>query len=203
MKLDKIIFATGNKGKIKEIQMILEDLGVEVITMKEAGIEPDIVEDGKTYEENALIKARAVAEHTDCIVMADDSGLEIDYLNKEPGIYSARYMGEDTSYTIKNANLIERLSGVPDEKRTARFVCAIAAVMPDGKEITTRGVIEGRIGYEEKGSNGFGYDPIFYVPRFGKTTAELSETEKNQVSHRGNALMLMKEELKKYANIDC
>lgn len=203
MKLDKIIFATGNKGKIKEIQMILADLGVEVITMKEAGIEIDIVEDGKTYEENALIKARAVAAHADCIVMADDSGLEIDYLNNEPGIYSARYMGEDTSYTIKNANLIERLNGVPDEQRTARFVCAIAAVMPDGKELTTRGIIEGQIGYEEKGSNGFGYDPIFYVPRFGKTTAELSEEEKNQVSHRGNALMKMKEELKKYASTDC
>ena len=203
MKLDKIIFATGNKGKIKEIQMILVDLGVEVITMKEAGIEIDIVEDGKTYEENALIKARAVAAHADCIVMADDSGLEIDYLNNEPGIYSARYMGEDTSYTIKNANLIERLNGVPDEQRTARFVCAIAAVMPDGKELTTRGIIEGQIGYEEKGSNGFGYDPIFYVPRFGKTTAELSEEEKNQVSHRGNALMKMKEELKKYASTDC
>ncbi|MBQ7774613.1 MAG: XTP/dITP diphosphatase [Lachnospiraceae bacterium] len=201
--MDKIIFATGNKGKIKEIQMILADLGVEVITMKEAGIEIDIVEDGKTYEENALIKARAVAAHADCIVMADDSGLEIDYLNNEPGIYSARYMGEDTSYTIKNANLIERLNGVPDEQRTARFVCAIAAVMPDGKELTTRGIIEGQIGYEEKGSNGFGYDPIFYVPRFGKTTAELSEEEKNQVSHRGNALMKMKEELKKYASTDC
>ena len=193
MKLDKIIFATGNKGKIKEIQMILADLGVEVITMKDAGIVIDIEENGRTYEENALIKARAVAEHTDAIVMADDSGLEIDYLNNEPGIYSARYMGEDTSYTIKNANLIERLNGVPDEERTARFVCAIAAVLPNRKEITTRGIIEGRIGYEEKGSNGFGYDPIFYVPRFGKTTAELSEEEKNQVSHRGNALMLMKE----------
>jgi len=203
MKLDKIIFATGNKGKIKEIQMILADLGVEVITMKDAGIVIDIEENGRTYEENALIKARAVAEHTDAIVMADDSGLEIDYLNNEPGIYSARYMGEDTSYTIKNANLIERLNGVPDEERTARFVCAIAAVLPNGKEITTRGIIEGRIGYEEKGSNGFGYDPIFYVPRFGKTTAELSEEEKNQVSHRGNALMLMKEELKKYADTDC
>jgi len=203
MKLDKIIFATGNKGKIKEIQMILADLGVEVITMKDAGIVIDIEENGSTYEENALIKARAVAEHTDAIVMADDSGLEIDYLNNEPGIYSARYMGEDTSYTIKNANLIERLNGVPDEERTARFVCAIAAVLPNGKEITTRGIIEGRIGYEEKGSNGFGYDPIFYVPRFGKTTAELSEEEKNQVSHRGNALMLMKEELKKYADTDC
>lgn len=203
MKIDKIIFATGNKGKIKEIQMILADLGVEVITMKDAGIVIDIEENGKTYEENALIKARAVAQHTNAVVMADDSGLEIDYLNNEPGVYSARYMGEDTSYTIKNANLIERLDGVPDEERTARFVCAIAAVMPDGKEITTRGIIEGRIGYEEKGSNGFGYDPIFYVPRFGKTTAELSEEEKNQVSHRGNALVLMKEELKKYADTDC
>lgn len=202
MKLDRIVFATGNKGKIKEIQMILADLGVEVITMKEAGIEIDIVEDGKTYEENAMIKARAVAKYTDAIVMADDSGLEIDYLNNEPGIYSARYMGEETSYRIKNANLIERLNGVPDEQRTARFVCAIAAVLPDGRELTTRGIIEGRIGYEEKGENGFGYDPIFYVPRFGKTTAELSEEEKNQVSHRGNALMLMKEELKKYANTD-
>lgn len=202
-KIDKIVFATGNKGKIKEIQMILADLGVEVITMKEAGIVIDIEENGKTYEENALIKARAVAEHTDYIVMADDSGLEIDYLNNEPGIYSARYMGEDTSYRIKNANLIERLTGVSDEERTARFVCAIAAVFPDGMEVTTRGIIEGRIGYEEKGSNGFGYDPIFYVPKFDKTTAELTEEEKNQVSHRGNALMLMKEELKKYANTDC
>ncbi len=202
MKLERIVFATGNKGKIKEIQMILADLGVEVITMKEAGIEIDIVEDGKTYEENAMLKARAVAKYTDAIVMADDSGLEIDYLNNEPGIYSARYMGEETSYRIKNANLIERLNGVPDEQRTARFVCAIAAVLPDGRELTTRGIIEGRIGYEEKGENGFGYDPIFYVPRFGKTTAELSEEEKNQVSHRGNALMLMKEELKKYANTD-
>lgn len=208
MKYKKIIFATGNKGKIKEIQMILADLGVEVITMKEAGIEIDIEENGKTYEENALIKSRAVAAHPvakkeKCIVMADDSGLEVEYLNNEPGIYSARYLGEDTSYRIKNANLIERLDGVPDEKRTARFVCAIAAVLPDGEEITTRGIIEGIIGYEEKGSNGFGYDPIFYVPRFGRTTAELTEEEKNQVSHRGNALKLMKEELKKYADPDC
>ena len=208
MKCNKIIFATGNKGKIKEIQMILADMGVEVITMKEAGIKIDIEENGKTYEENALIKCRAVAAHPvakkeGCIVMADDSGLEIEYLNNEPGVYSARYLGEDTSYRIKNANLIGRLAGVPDEKRTARFVCAIAAVLPDGKEITTRGIIEGIIGYEEKGSNGFGYDPIFYVPKFGRTTAELTEEEKNQVSHRGNALKLMKEELKKYADTDC
>ena len=199
----KIVFATGNAGKIKEIQMILADMGMEVLSMKEAGISIDIEENGKTYEENAMIKARAVAACTDAIVMADDSGLEIDYLNKEPGIYSARYLGEDTPYSVKNANLIERLAGVPDEKRTARFVCAIAAVLPDGTELTTRATIEGRIDYEEKGSNGFGYDPIFYVPQFGKTTAELTEEQKNQVSHRGKALELMKEELRKYENINC
>ncbi|MBO5336772.1 MAG: XTP/dITP diphosphatase [Lachnospiraceae bacterium] len=199
----KIVFATGNAGKVKEIQMILADMGMEVLSMKEAGISIDIEENGKTYEENAMIKARAVAACTDAIVMADDSGLEIDYLNKEPGIYSARYLGEDTPYSVKNANLIERLAGVPDEKRTARFVCAIAAVLPDGTELTTRATIEGRIDYEEKGSNGFGYDPIFYVPQFGKTTAELTEEQKNQVSHRGKALELMKEELRKYENINC
>ena len=197
MELKKIVFATGNKVKVKEIQMILADLGVEVTTMKEEGIFVDVEENGTTYEENAMIKAREVAKYTDAIVMADDSGLEIDYLNKEPGIYSARYMGEDTSYRIKNNNLIDRLTGIPDEKRTARFVCAIAAVLPDGRELTTRGVIEGRIGYEERGENGFGYDPIFYVPEFGKTTAELTEEEKNMVSHRGRALKIMKEELKK------
>ena len=199
----KIVFATGNAGKIKEINMIMADTGMEVISMKDAGISIDIEENGTTYEENAMTKARAVAAHTDDIVLADDSGLEIDYLNKEPGVYSARYMGEDTSYRIKNANLIQRLEGVPDEQRTARFVCAIAAVLPDGRELTTRATIEGRIGYEEKGQNGFGFDPIFYVPEFGKTTAELSEEEKNQVSHRGKALELMKKELKKYENIGC
>ena len=199
----RIVFATGNAGKVKEIQMIMEDTGMEIVSMKEAGIVVDIEENGTTYEENALIKAREVAKYTDAIVMADDSGLEVDYLNKEPGILSARYLGEDTSYRIKNQNLIERLEGVPDEKRTARFVCAIAAVLPDGKELTTRATIEGRIGYEEKGSHGFGYDPIFYVPEFGKTTAELTEEEKNRVSHRGKALRLMKEELKHYENTGC
>ena len=199
----RIVFATGNAGKVKEIQMIMEDTGMEVLSMKEAGISVDIEENGTTYEENALIKAREVAKYTDAIVMADDSGLEIDYLNKEPGILSARYLGEDTSYRIKNQNLIDRLDGVPDEKRTARFVCAIAAVLPDGRELTTRATIEGRIGYEEKGSHGFGYDPIFYVPQFGKTTAELTEEEKNQVSHRGKALRFMKEELKRYEDTDC
>lgn len=202
--IGKIVFATGNAGKIKEIQAILADTGLEVISMKEAGVSVDIEENGSTYEENALIKSRAVAacleemgQRQDTIVMADDSGLEIDHLHGEPGVYSARYMGEDTSYHIKNADLISRLEGVEDARRTARFVCAIAAVLPDGRELTSRGVIEGRIGYEEKGSNGFGYDPIFYVPEFGRTTAELSEEEKNRVSHRGNALQEMRRQLQR------
>lgn len=192
----RIIFATGNAGKMKEIRNILADIPAEVVSMKEAGVQADIVEDGKTFAENAVIKAKAIMELTGEIVLADDSGLVIDYLNGEPGIYSARYMGEDTSYRIKNANLIERLSGVPDEKRTARFVCAIAAAFPDGRVEITEGTIEGRIGYEEKGENGFGYDPIFFVPEYGCTTAELSEEQKNQISHRGKALTAMKAALK-------
>ncbi|MCI9437613.1 MAG: XTP/dITP diphosphatase [Lachnospiraceae bacterium] len=196
--MKKVIFATGNEGKMREIRSILADTFPEILSMREAGIETDAAEDGATYEENALIKARAVAAADgESIVLADDSGLEIDFLDKEPGVYSARYMGEDTSYRVKNASLIRRLEGVPEERRSARFVCAIAAVLPDGRELTVRAAIEGRIGYEEKGSNGFGYDPIFYVPELGKTTAELTEEEKNLVSHRGKALRLMKEELKK------
>lgn len=197
--MKKIIFATGNADKMKEIRKILADLDAEVVSMKEAGIQADIVEDGKTFEENAVIKATAISKLTSDgeIVLADDSGLEIDYLNKEPGIYSARYMGEDTSYHIKNANLIERLDGVEDEKRTARFVCVIAAVCPDGSEHVTRGTIEGRIGYEEKGENGFGYDPIFYVPEYHCYSAELAPEEKNKISHRGKALEEMKTVLMK------
>ena len=196
--MEEVIFATGNEGKMREIRSILADTYPKILSMKEAGIRTEVTEDGKTYEENALMKARAVAAMaTEAIVMADDSGLEVDFLNREPGIYSARYMGESTSYRIKNANLISRMEGVPEEKRTARFVCAIAAVLPDGREMTVRAAIEGRIGYEEKGEGGFGYDPIFFVPELGKTTAELTEEEKNLVSHRGKALRLMKEELKK------
>lgn len=190
---DKVIFATGNEGKMKEIRMILSDVDVTLLSLKEAGIVLDVEENGATFAENALIKARACAAQTDCLVLADDSGLEIDQLNKEPGIYSARYMGEDTSYRIKNRNLIDRLSGVPEEKRTARFVCAIAAVLPDGSEWHSEGVIEGRIGYEEKGENGFGYDPIFYVPELGCTSAEMNAEQKNAASHRGQALKKMKE----------
>ena len=195
--IDKIIFATGNEGKMKEVRMILKDLGLPVLSMKEDGVQADIVEDGTTFEENAKIKAVAVQKLTGALVLADDSGLEIDYLNKEPGIYSARYMGEDTPYSVKNANLISRLAGVPDEQRTARFVCAIAAAFPDGEVLTTRGTIEGIIGYEERGENGFGYDPIFYLPEYKKSTAELSREEKNALSHRGRALRQMEEELRK------
>ena len=192
----KIIFATGNKDKMREIRMILADLDVEILSMKEAGIVLDIEENGTTFEENAIIKAKAVAKHTDAIVLADDSGLEIDYLNKEPGVYSARYMGEDTSYTIKNKNLIDHLEGVPKEQRTARFVCAIAAVLPDQEVIVKRGTIEGYIGYEPAGENGFGYDPIFYVDEYNCSTAQLPADKKNELSHRGKALRAMKEALR-------
>lgn len=195
--MKRIIFATGNKDKLREIREILVDLDIEVISMKEAGIIADIVEDGTTFEENAIIKAKAIHELTGEAVLADDSGLEVDYLNKEPGVYSARYMGEDTSYHIKNMSLVDRLEGVPDEKRTARFVCVIALVTEDGQVVTTRGNYEGIIGYEEKGENGFGYDPIFYVPEYGCYSAELSREKKNEISHRGKALRLMKEEIMK------
>lgn len=193
----RLIFATGNEHKMIEIREILGELPVEILSMKEAGIEADIVENGNTFEENALIKAKEVCKLAGEMVLADDSGLEIDYLNGEPGIYSARYMGEDTSYRIKNQNLIDRLEGVPDEKRTARFVCAIAAAFPDGRSFVVRGTIEGIIGYEERGVNGFGYDPIFYLPERGVSTAEIPPEEKNSISHRGNALRKMKELLER------
>ena len=189
----KVIFATSNEGKMKDVRSILEGLDVEVLSMKEAGIFVEIVEDGTTFEENAAIKATAIQKECGEIVLADDSGLEVDYLNKEPGIYSARYMGEDTSYRIKNKSLIDRLEGVEGDDRSARFVCAIAAAFPDGTVEITRGTIEGQIGYEEKGENGFGYDPIFYVPEYGCTTAELTLEQKNETSHRGKALRKMKE----------
>ena len=193
--MKKIVFATGNKDKMREIREIMADCEVEIFSMKEAGIDVDIVENGTTFEENALIKAKAIAEHTDAIVLADDSGLEIDALNKEPGIYSARYMGEDTSYTVKNRNLIERLEGVPKEQRTARFVCAIAAVLPGGKELVTRQAMEGYIGYEPEGENGFGYDPIFFLEEYGCSSAALSREQKNAISHRGKALRAMRDML--------
>ena len=192
-----IIFATSNKNKMVEVRKILEELGMQVLSMEEAGIHINIEENGKTFEENALIKAKSIYEmENNSIILADDSGLEIDYLNKEPGIYSARYAGENTSYEVKNQLLLDRLKGVKPDQRTARFVCAIAAVFPDGSSEMVKGVVEGQIGMECKGENGFGYDPIFYIPELHKTTAELSLEEKNKVSHRGRALEIVKELIK-------
>jgi len=196
----RVIFATGNAGKMIEIKMILSDLDIELLSMKEAGIEVDIVENGASFEENAMIKAKTIMELTGEITLADDSGLEVDYLNKEPGIYSARYMGEKTPYNIKNKSIIDRLEGVEGQDRSARFVCAIAAAFPDGSVETTRGTIEGLIGYEEKGDHGFGYDPIVYIPEYDATTAQLPAQIKNAISHRGKALEQMKEKLLKYCN---
>lgn len=191
--MEKLIFATGNANKMIEIREILGTEDFEIASMKEAGVKADIVEDGTTFEENALIKARAVRDLTGCIAMADDSGLEVDYLDKAPGIYSARFLGEDTSYDIKNAYIIDKVKDAKPEERTARFVCAIAVAFPDGSEKVVRGTIEGEVAHAPAGENGFGYDPIFYVPKFGKTTAELSPEEKNAISHRGQALRMMRE----------
>ena len=156
----------------------------------------DIDENGETFEENALIKARTIMKLTGCLTLADDSGLEVDYINKEPGVYSARYLGYDTPYSEKNQSIIDRLKDAVGEERSARFVCAIAACFPDGEEVVTRGTIEGQIGYEEVGDNGFGYDPIMYVPELDKTTAQLDTEYKNKISHRGKALRQMWEEIK-------
>ena len=193
--MKSIILASNNKDKVKEVKEILK--GYDIISMKEAGIDVDIEENGTTFEENALIKARAIMKLTGQITMADDSGLEIDYLNKAPGVYSARFMGHDTSYDIKNKALIQKLEGVKGSDRSGRFVCAIAVCFPDGREIVKRGTMEGLIAEEIKGDNGFGYDPIVYLPEYGKTSGELAPEEKNKISHRGKALALTKEELDK------
>lgn len=195
----RIIFATGNEGKMDEIRAIMKDFlikhDIELLSLKDAGIDVDIVEDGSTFEENAIIKAEAIAKLTGDVVLADDSGLEVDYLDKAPGIYSARFLGEDTSYAIKNQYIIDQLDGVEEEKRSARFVCVIACAMPNGETIAERGTIEGRIAHKIAGVHGFGYDPIFYVPEYECTTAELTPDKKNEVSHRGRALVKMMDRL--------
>ncbi len=193
--MKRIIFATSNEGKMKEIRLIMADSGYEVVSLKEAGIFADIEENGTTFEENAIIKASAIAKLTGEPAMADDSGLEVDYMDKAPGIYSARFLGEDTSYDVKNTYILDKLKDVPLEQRSARFVCAIALARPDGTTVTKRATIEGYIGFQIQGENGFGYDPIFMVPEYNKTTAELSIEEKNEISHRAKALKAMKEEL--------
>lgn len=194
--MTKIILASNNQNKVAEVKEILKDKNVEIVSLKEAGIDVDVEENGTTFEENALIKARAVCKMTGSVTMADDSGLEVDYMDKQPGVYSARFMGHDTSYDIKNKAIIDKLEGVEGDARSARFVAAIAVVFPDGKEIVTRGTMEGLIAREPAGDNGFGYDPIVYLPEYGMTSAQLSPDEKNKISHRGKALKKMAEELK-------
>ncbi|MCH5266621.1 MAG: XTP/dITP diphosphatase [Lachnospiraceae bacterium] len=200
MSKKRLVFATGNQGKVNEFRQMLGE-EYEILSMKELGVEVDIVEDGATFEENAIIKAKAVMEATGEMVLADDSGFEVDCLNKEPGIYSARYMGEDTPYSVKNAELLRRCEGVPEEKRDARFVCVIACASPDGTVETATGVIEGKIAHEPKGENGFGYDPIFYLPERGCTTGEMLPEDKNAISHRGIAIRKMVELLKKKGSV--
>ena len=195
--MKRIIFATSNEGKMREIRSIMENSGYRVVSLKEAGISIEVEENGTTFEENAIIKASTIAKATGELVLADDSGLEVDYMDKAPGVYSARFLGEDTDYVIKNNYILEKLQGVPKEERSARFVCVIALSYPDGTCITRRGTIEGYIGYEIRGENGFGYDPIFMVDEYNKTTAELSIEEKNQISHRAKALRAIKEQLAK------
>lgn len=192
----KIVFATGNEGKMREIREILKDLGMEILSMKEAGASLDIVEDGATFGENAEIKARAVWKRTGGIVLADDSGLVVDCLNGEPGILSARYMGEDTSYEIKNQNILDRAAHAKGGERSARFVCNIAAVLPDGTVLHTEESMEGLLADQPAGKEGFGYDPILYIPEFGVTSAQLTMEQKNKISHRGKALEAMKGRLK-------
>jgi XTP/dITP diphosphohydrolase len=190
--MKQLILATGNRDKVRELAEILPEGTYEVQTMKEAGFTGKIIENGTSFQENALIKAHAVAlAFPDKIVLADDSGLEVDALGKEPGIYSSRYMGEDTPYEIKNAEIMRRLEDVPREARTARYVCAMAAVLPNGRELTTQETMEGEIAYEAAGNGGFGYDPIFYVPQYDLTAAELTPEQKNAISHRGKALRAM------------
>lgn len=192
---ETIVFATGNEGKMREIRLILADLGMEILSMKDAGVNPEIIENGKSFGENAEIKAMAVWKETGGIVLADDSGLVVDYLGGEPGILSARYLGEDTSYAVKNQVIIDRLAGAKGEERAARFVCNIAAVLPDGTVIHTEETMEGQIAQAPAGEGGFGYDPILYLPQWNKTSAELSMEEKNQISHRGKALQAVKDKL--------
>lgn len=191
-----IVFATKNQGKMEEIRAILSDMPVQVLSMAEAGLDMDVQEDGATFAENAVKKAVEIMGACGQITLADDSGLEVDYLGKKPGVYSARFLGEHTSYEIKNQYIIDQLEDTPEDQRTARFVSVIAAAFPDGRVLTAPGVVEGVIAREAKGGHGFGYDPIFYLPELGKTTAELTLEEKNAVSHRGKALRAMKELLK-------
>lgn len=190
------VIATENKHKLKEIGEILKPFHLEVLSIKDVGLERlEIVEDGSTFEENALIKAKAVMKKTGKSAIADDSGLEVDILNNQPGIYSARFAGENATDDENNKKLLKLLKGIPLHKRTARFVCGMAAVFPNGYTIVLRGECSGIIGFEPKGESGFGYDPLFIVERYNKTFAELGEEKKNKISHRAVALEKLKRKL--------
>lgn len=191
----KIVLATKNKGKAKEIKVILKDLNLELLTLDDFPETPNPVEDGKSFKENALKKARFVAKHLNIAAMADDSGLEVDILNKRPGIFSARYAGENATDEKNNRKLLKELKDIPFEKRRASYKCVIALVFPSEREATVEGGCRGLISLEAKGSGGFGYDPLFYVPEYGKTMAELPPEIKNRISHRGKALAKLKNKL--------
>lgn len=197
--MKRIIVATRNRGKLKEIRELLEGCGCKILSMDEAGIHEDIAENGLTFEENALIKARAIRRITGDIVLADDSGLEIDFLNNAPGIYTARFLGKDTRDEDRWNAILKLMDGVPEQYRGARFVCCAAVVSEDGEKTVT-GVLEGRIANEAAGSNGFGYDPIFLVPEYGRTLAQLDSDTKNSISHRGRAFRKVAELIKELAD---
>jgi len=197
----KAILASSNKHKLEEIQEILDEFDYELLTLSDVGLgDLDIIEDGETFEENSYIKAKTVLDLKNMVTIADDSGLEVDYLNGAPGVYSARYAGDHVSYSDNNKKLLEALAGVSEEDRTARFVTVITMLFENGEKIVARGEVKGIIGTELKGHGGFGYDPLFYVPEIGKTFAECSSDEKNKLSHRANALVQLKEILSKRQN---
>lgn len=186
--METVIIASGNKGKLKEFQTLMEGLDVEVKSLKDFPEIGDIEENGQSFAENAYIKAKAVFDATGCMAIADDSGLEVDALGGAPGIYSARYAGEEKDDEANNQKLLEALEDIEDEKRGAQFYCAIVAIDKDGNRYDAEGIVRGRILRAARGDNGFGYDPLFYVEDYGKTTAELSMEEKNSISHRGQAV---------------
>ncbi len=192
----RIVLATNNQHKADEISHVLGMDGLEFVTLNEAGIDSNPVEDGDTFEENARIKAQSARSLAGSIaVMADDSGLEVDALGGAPGVYSSRFAGDDGNDSANNALLLERLKDVPDDKRTARFVCTLVFIDENGKELVSRGTVEGRIGHELRGEEGFGYDPLFFPDEYGGklTFAEVAQSEKNKISHRACALRKMKE----------
>jgi XTP/dITP diphosphohydrolase len=190
----RLILATTNKGKVTEIKELLKGYDYEVLSLNEAGINTDIEENGKSFEENSLIKAKAVHNLTGGMVAADDSGIEIDFLNGGPGIYSARFLG-NMDYARRNNGIVAFMEGIPDEYRSCRFRC-VASLVTDTCSIAFHGTIEGKIAYKPEGEKGFGYDPIFYLPEYGCTLAELDPEIKNRISHRSRAFSLLASKLK-------